>query len=542
MTKFYKSTKKRKHKLPRKRLKVTKKFKYFLLAFVTVAIAIAVILIITLSGRGMAEQPQTADIASTQQILQTPEPMITTSPTPEPTIRKAYIPDPAELQEIPDITTLSLIEDYIETELENDELTIKWAIDENADYYLLCVLGEDNNVLQKDILWPDIGEWMISDYQGQAILILSYKDMGEDSADDDELAAAYFSQIAAAPTHTPSGSEDPSPTEKPKDPSMNKYYIIVDKADNAFAIFTYDENGKYTKKVATFPCALGRSSRHTPTGKFKISSKGAWKTWTGGQYSPFYTRYTSGLYFHGSIYSKKSPDALIAKYYEEIGSNKTSGCVRTTVAGARWVYYNCPAGTVVEIVKSSSAISYPGKPSIDPEYPKWDPTDPDKPESAPDPTPTPTVTPEATPTPIATPAPVKYTVTFNPGNHGALANPDLAIQTVKERESAQDPGITEIDEGYAFDGWDKLFDDIQGDITITAVYHAIEFSLEIVTTGDGTVNINPDQTAYAPGTTVHLTAVDGGGTFSGWTGDANSGDKEIDIVMNSDMKITATFE
>jgi hypothetical protein len=78
--------------------------------------------------------------------------------------------------------------------------------------------------------------------------------------------------------------------------------------------------------------------------------------------------------------------------------------VRTTVAGARFVYYNCPAGTVIEIVAETDLVSWPGLPEIDPDFPRWDPTDPGKPE-APEATPTPVATPEVMPTLEAAPTP-----------------------------------------------------------------------------------------------------------------------------------------
>ena len=67
---------------------------------------------------------------------------------------------------------------------------------------------------------------------------------------------------------------------------------------------TYDENGEYTKMVKLFPCAVGRSARMTALGSFEISSKGAWKRWNSGQFSPYYTKYTAGVYIHGPIFSK----------------------------------------------------------------------------------------------------------------------------------------------------------------------------------------------------------------------------------------------
>ncbi|MHB1314453.1 MAG: L,D-transpeptidase [Christensenellales bacterium] len=367
---------------------------------------------------------KTGDVSTSP--VATVEAVASPTPSPSPTQRQPYIPDPLELQEIPAISALSLTENYIVAMQDNGILKLSWPADANSDYYVLCVLDGQNIILQRDILHAEISEWELADFQGVSILLVSYKDMGEDGAADDDLVGAYYTLIVVPPTPSPTptvaaptpkkttaGASTPRPsaTAAPAAP-VNKYYIIVDKADNAFAIFELDEHGAYTNKVKSFSCGLGRSGRLTPTGKFTISSKGTWKTWYGGEYSPFYTRYTSGLYFHGPIYTAKRGDAMIPGSYNEIGSNVTSGCVRTTVAGARWVYYNCPAGTVVEIVSSSGLVSNPGKPSIDPNYPTWDPTDPDKPDAPPSPTateaaasPTAAVSTEPPASPSADPSP-----------------------------------------------------------------------------------------------------------------------------------------
>ncbi len=201
----------------------------------------------------------------------------------------------------------------------------------------------------------------------------------------------------------------PPPTAKPPDIG-NDYYIIVDKEDHAFGIFECGEDGKPGLLVETFPCALGKSRRMTPTGTYKTGKKILWKRWTGyspDRYSPYATYYTyskssyhGGLYFHGPMYSSKKFDKLIAKTYEEIGKNKTSGCVRTTTGGAYWVYTYCKAGTVVEIAESSDLVSWPGLKAIDPNFPRWDPTNPDKPEA---PEPSASAEPSEEPTPSPSP-------------------------------------------------------------------------------------------------------------------------------------------
>jgi len=160
---------------------------------------------------------------------------------------------------------------------------------------------------------------------------------------------------------------------------QNAYRLLLDKDDHALGVFTYDENGEYTVLLHVFPCATGRSKRMTPLGEFEISSKGEWKRWNSSQYSPFYTKYTSGLYIHGALYRSKRGDTLRKGSYEDIGTNATSGCLRTTYEAAKWVYFHCPAGTVIEIVQSSDLIEFPGLVPIDESNPKWDPTDPRKP-------------------------------------------------------------------------------------------------------------------------------------------------------------------
>ena len=77
---------------------------------------------------------------------------------------------------------------------------------------------------------------------------------------------------------------------------------------------------------------------------------------------------------------------------------------------------------------------------------------------------------------VALYAPV-YTVTFDPGDHGAFdpAGAD-AVQHVVYGGSATAPTVIP-DEGYAFTGWDSDFTNITGCITVTALYEAITYTV-----------------------------------------------------------------
>jgi uncharacterized repeat protein (TIGR02543 family) len=60
--------------------------------------------------------------------------------------------------------------------------------------------------------------------------------------------------------------------------------------------------------------------------------------------------------------------------------------------------------------------------------------------------------------------------------------------------------------------------------------------------GNGSVTKNPNQTTYAEGTNVTLTAVpDGGWEFTAWSGDLTGSDNPEFIIMDSNKTVTATF-
>ena len=320
-------------------------------------------------------------------------------PTPAPVARAAYIPDIDELTAIPSFEELLTAGDFSRADIDEEgTLSLLWNQSGAADYYLLYALDENGGALQTEILWPNTGGWNFGNFIGAAVMLLGYKDMGEDGMEDDTVVYSLVKHFELSPEETPEFTEGakstPKPPAAPKPPAKpNKHYIIVDKSKFTFAIFEYEEETRaYTKRVNQFPCALGGSA--TPSGKFKIGTKGEWKKWSSTSFSPYHTRYANGLYFHGPLYKIKGDfGSLKPESYNQIGTNASHGCIRTTVAGALWVYKNCKAGTVVEIVKSSDKVSKATKLSIDPDFPAWDPTDPRKPEK-PAPTPTPAPTPE----------------------------------------------------------------------------------------------------------------------------------------------------
>jgi len=69
-----------------------------------------------------------------------------------------------------------------------------------------------------------------------------------------------------------------------------------------------------------------------------------------------------------------------------------------------------------------------------------------------------------------------------------------------------------------------------------------QYTLSITVNGPGTVLTDPEGTTFYEGETVTLTASTGlFGVFDGWTGDVNSTDPEIEILMDSDKSLVASF-
>ena len=170
--------------------------------------------------------------------------------------------------------------------------------------------------------------------------------------------------------------------EKEKDPFANlkKYYIKVNRRTNVVTVYTYDEQGNYTKPVKAMVCSVGKSSSPTPAGKFKISSKHRWQLMKGDVYSQYCSRITGHILFHSVPYRETKSNTLFSGYYDRLGSAASAGCVRLTCGDALWIYNNCSSGTVVEIFDGNSGNDPLGKPSAmkisGTAYSNWDPTDP----------------------------------------------------------------------------------------------------------------------------------------------------------------------
>ncbi|MCI8859810.1 MAG: DUF5011 domain-containing protein [Lachnospiraceae bacterium] len=156
--------------------------------------------------------------------------------------------------------------------------------------------------------------------------------------------------------------------------AAGNYSIQINKATNVVTVFRNDGT-----PVKAFVCSTGTA---TPIGTFYTSQKLRWHVLDGPSYGQYCTRITGSILFH-SVWYYGNGDYASQSYreYNKLGTTASHGCVRLTVADAKWIYDNCSLQTKVTVIWGSSANDPLGKPEaikIPPSYGSrgWDPTDP----------------------------------------------------------------------------------------------------------------------------------------------------------------------
>ena len=157
---------------------------------------------------------------------------------------------------------------------------------------------------------------------------------------------------------------------------------------------------------------------------------------------------------------------------------------------------------------------------------------------------------DETSTPVTPPsAPIaKYTITLSAGEGGTVST------TGGEYEAGQTVSVTATPQGeYVFTSWSDGNTNATRTITIgsnstlTANFEKRKYPLTINFEGEGEVLeeiVNAGRTTeYDSGTTVKLTAQAAAEwVFVGWTGDIESTEESVQIVIGEPKEVTATFE
>lgn len=158
------------------------------------------------------------------------------------------------------------------------------------------------------------------------------------------------------------------------------YLLKVNRKQNIVIAYAKDDNGDYTKPYKAMVCSVGLDGA-TPTGTYTTSDKYTWRLLSGNVYGQYATRITGHILFHSVPYFTQSKSDLEYDEYNKLGQPASLGCIRLSVADAKWIYDNCPKGTTVTIYDSDQKepLAKPTPIHIDTNDSRrvWDPTDPD---------------------------------------------------------------------------------------------------------------------------------------------------------------------
>ena len=182
------------------------------------------------------------------------------------------------------------------------------------------------------------------------------------------------------------GEEDESTeevtTEPPVDPQTLPYMIKVNRAANCLTVYAKDDSGMFTVPVKAITVSCGKNVGDTPLGTYQTINEYKWRKMVDGTYSQYAYRIVGSILFHSVPYYTQAKNNLEWEEFNKLGSPASLGCVRMTVADAKWLMDNCPLGTLVTLYDDASNPGPLGKPETikipaDSPYKNWDPTDPD---------------------------------------------------------------------------------------------------------------------------------------------------------------------
>lgn len=127
------------------------------------------------------------------------------------------------------------------------------------------------------------------------------------------------------------------------------YKLIVDVSEQRVYVYEYS-NGAYTKLKARFVCSTGTKANPTPLGTYRSTERiDEWHYFVDYNCWAQYAYRIVGRYYFHSVLFKEKGGSPTSSSVRNLGRRASHGCVRLSVADAKWIYNNCPKGTAVVV-------------------------------------------------------------------------------------------------------------------------------------------------------------------------------------------------
>ena len=127
------------------------------------------------------------------------------------------------------------------------------------------------------------------------------------------------------------------------------YKLIVDVSEQRVYVYEYS-NGAYTKLKARFVCSTGTKANPTPLGTYRSTERiDEWHYFVDYNCWAQYAYRIVGRYYFHSVLFKEKGGSPTSSSVRNLGRRASHGCVRLSVADAKWISDNCPKGTTVVV-------------------------------------------------------------------------------------------------------------------------------------------------------------------------------------------------
>ena len=146
----------------------------------------------------------------------------------------------------------------------------------------------------------------------------------------------------------------------PKPEYVLPYFFEVDVKNQVVKVWKYNYDTKgYTDLDRSFLCTTGSTSNPSPVGTHTLSGRKAttclFTKW-GNTEARWWTKITEEIAFHSVIYGKANDsNSLKVSSFNNLGKRGSHGCIRLTVADAKWIYDNVEEGMQVWIHEDADA-------------------------------------------------------------------------------------------------------------------------------------------------------------------------------------------
>jgi len=136
-----------------------------------------------------------------------------------------------------------------------------------------------------------------------------------------------------------------------------RYKIDVDIVNQIFTVYQKGSSGAFDSIVLQTLCTTGNEENPTGSGTYKL---GHLKERFGyfvayNEYAQYWSQVVRGVYIHSVLYRSNDVTTMSKSAYNGLGKNLSHGCIRVLPNVAKWVFYNCPPGTVCVISKTRAA-------------------------------------------------------------------------------------------------------------------------------------------------------------------------------------------